>query len=152
MADMQTILVPTDFSSCSEAALTLATSLAKQLGGTVRLLHVFQLPFYVGWEDGPAAMAATSEFLGELKERAKEKLDAAVAECKAAGVEATAEQVEGAPHARVVDLSKDVDLIVMGTHGRTGLPRLVLGSVAERVVRMAECPVITVPDPAGEEG
>ncbi len=145
MADIKTILCPTDFSPSSQAALELARGLAKQLGAKLELVHVFQLPFYVGWEDGPAAMAATSEFMNELKQRSDEKLEAAVSACEAAGIEASGKQLEGAPHARIVELSEDADLIVMGTHGRTGLPRLVLGSVAERVVRMAECPVITVP-------
>jgi len=63
----------------------------------------------------------------------------------AEGIKATAQDIDGVPHLQIAKLSEDADLVVMGTHGRTGLPRLLLGSVAERVVRLAHCPVITVP-------
>ncbi|MGD8861149.1 MAG: universal stress protein [Myxococcales bacterium] len=145
MSAIKSIVCPTDFSPCSEAALSLAKGLAQDLGAKLTLVHVFQLPFYVGWEDGPAAVAATSEFLEEQRQRAAKRLEDMVAACREAGIEAEAKQAEGAPHDQVIELSADADLIVMGTHGRTGLPRLVLGSVAERVVRLSKCPVLTVP-------
>jgi nucleotide-binding universal stress UspA family protein len=61
------------------------------------------------------------------------------------GIKAVAQDVDGVPHLQIAKSSEEADLVVMGTHGRTGLPRLLLGSVAERVVRLAHCPVITVP-------
>jgi len=145
---IKTILCPTDFSACSRAALDFALDLAKKLGAEVHLLHVFQLPYYVGWEDGMTLAAASAEFLEQMRKRGEEQLSEHLAHCKAAGVVAHGEQVDGAPYAKVIELSGKADLVVMGTHGRTGLPRLMLGSVAERVVRLAKCPVITVPAPA----
>jgi nucleotide-binding universal stress UspA family protein len=105
------------------------------------------MPNYVGWEDGPAMVAATQQLLGDLKGRSDQQLAAAIRACHGSGVQATGELVEGVPHARIAELSKQAELIVMGTHGRTGLPRLLLGSVAERVLRTAHCPVLTVPAP-----
>ncbi|MDH5675819.1 MAG: universal stress protein [Myxococcales bacterium] len=145
MQPVKTILCPTDFSPCSDAAIGLAVELAKELGASIHLVHIFQLPFYVGWEDGPATVAATGEFLDELRQRSGEKLEEAAERCRQAGVQVTTEQADGVPHARVLELGDKADMIVMGTHGRTGLPRLVLGSVAERIVRLAKCPVLTVP-------
>jgi nucleotide-binding universal stress UspA family protein len=145
--NIQHILCPIDFSAASRAALALALQLAKRVGADVRLVHVFQLPYYVGWEDGVTMAAASEQFLEQMRKRGEEQLAAQLAVCKAAGVSARAEQVDGAPYLKIVELSATADLVVMGTHGRTGLPRLMLGSVAERVVRLAKCPVITVPDP-----
>jgi len=144
---IKTILVPTDFSASSRGALGFALDLAKRLGAQVQLVHVFQLPYYVGWEDGVAMAAASVEFMEQMRKRGEEQLAVQTGVCKAAGVTARGEQVDGAPYLKIVELSAKVDLVVMGTHGRTGLPRLMLGSVAERVVRMAKCPVITVPEP-----
>jgi universal stress protein A len=143
--NVQRILCPTDFSDCSRAALEVALDLAQRLGAELRLLHVFQLPQYVGFEDGLTMAAASTQLFTELRGKAEQQLRSALELCKRAGVAAVAEQIEGAPHAQIVNLSDGADLIVMGTHGRTGLPRLVLGSVAERVVRLAKCPVLTVP-------
>ena len=143
---IKTILCPTDFSPSSRGALDFALDLAKRLGSELHLVHVFQLPYYVGWEDGVAMAAASVEFLEQMRKRGEEQLAAQLAVCKAAGVAARGEQIDGAPYLKIVELSASSDLVVMGTHGRTGLPRLMLGSVAERVVRLAKCPVITVPE------
>jgi nucleotide-binding universal stress UspA family protein len=145
--NIQTILCPTDFSECSRAAFDFALDLAKRLGARVHLLHVFQLPQYVGFEDGVTMAAASAEFLSRLRKQGEEQLRAFAEECKRAGVDAHAEHVEGIPYTEIVNRSAGADLVVMGTHGRTGLPRLLLGSVAERVVRLAKCPVVTVPEP-----
>ena len=143
--NVKRILCPTDFSECSRAALQLALQLAERLGASIRLVHVFQLPQYVGFEDGLTMTAASAQLFTDLRKRADEQLRAEHELCRVAKVPSTAEHVEGAPHAEIVKLSAEADLVVMGTHGRTGLPRLVLGSVAERVVRLAKCPVLTVP-------
>jgi nucleotide-binding universal stress UspA family protein len=145
--NVKRILCPSDFSDCSRAALEFAIELAQRLGASVRLVHVFQLPQYAGFEDGLTMAAASADIFISLRKKAEEQLNAELERCRAAGVAATAEQVDGAPHAEIVKLSAEVDLVVMGTHGRTGLPRLVLGSTAERVVRLAKSPVLTVPSP-----
>jgi nucleotide-binding universal stress UspA family protein len=142
---IERILCPTDFSDCSRAALGLALELAQRLGASLRLVHVFQLPRYAGFEDGLAMTSASAGLFTDLRARADEQLRAEQERCRKASVTATAEQVEGVPYAEIVKLSSEADLVVMGTHGRTGLPRLVLGSVAERVVRLAKSPVLTVP-------
>jgi universal stress protein A len=148
MTAIKTILCPTDFSPCSEAAVSYAVDLAVRLGASVKLVHVFQVPIYVGWEDGPAALAATTQFLDESRKRATALLDALRAKCAARGVNVSAQQVDGLPHAKIAELSQQADMVIMGTHGRTGVSHLMLGSVAERVVRTARCPVMTVPSRA----
>lgn len=141
------ILCPTDFSDCSQAALDLAIDMAKRFEAEIHLLHVFQYPAYLGWEEGMSMAAASLQLMQELRERVDDQLDELVGRCAKAGVKATAEQVDGTPYAKIVEASTQHDLVVMGSHGRTGLPRLLLGSVAERVVRMAQSPVVSVPAP-----
>ena len=141
------ILCPTDFSECSQAALDLALDMAKRVDADVHLLHVFQYPPYLGWEEGMTMAAASIQLMQELRERVDNQLEELVERCSRAGVRASAEQVDGAPFSKIAEASAKADLVVMGSHGRTGLPRLFLGSVAERVVRLARSPVISVPAP-----
>jgi nucleotide-binding universal stress UspA family protein len=90
-------------------------------------------------------MAAAGPHLGALRKQTSEQLLALATRLSKSGIKVRANEADGLPHAKIAELSKGADLVVMGTHGRTGLPRLLLGSVAERVVRLAQCPVITVP-------
>ena len=145
MQPIKTILCPVDFSDSSEAALDVALALAAKLGGSLELVHVIQPPIYVGWEDSPAGLAATAEMLEVSRDRTKQQLETLASKYGNRGVPLKTTLQEGAPHHEITERSKTVDLIVMGTHGRTGLPHLLLGSVAERVVRTAMCPVMTVP-------
>ncbi|HKU44004.1 MAG TPA: universal stress protein [Polyangiales bacterium] len=145
MNPIKKMLCPTDFSDSSEAALALAVDLAAKLGSTLELVHVVQPPVYVGWEDSPAGLTATAQLLEQTRQRAEQQLQAAVAKLAGRGVEIHTHLYDGSPAQQIAELSKQVDLIVLGTHGRTGLPHLLLGSVAERVVRTASCPVLTVP-------
>jgi len=145
MNPIQNILCPVDFSDSSEAALDVALGLAAKLRGSVELFHVIQAPIYVGWEDSPAGLAATAEMLEVSRDRSKQQLDALAAKFGDRGAALRTTLQEGTPHHEIAERSKTVDLIVMGTHGRTGLPHLLLGSVAERVVRTSVCPVLTVP-------
>ncbi|HKP63228.1 MAG TPA: universal stress protein [Polyangiales bacterium] len=145
MNAIKKILCPTDFSDSSQVASALAVDLAAKLGAAVEFLHVVQPPVYVGWEDSPAGLAATAQLLDQTRERAESQLKAAVEKFNGRGVQIHTQLQDGSPHQQISELSKQVDLIVMGTHGRTGLPHLLLGSVAERVVRTASCPVMTVP-------
>lgn len=145
MEPIKKILCPVDFSDSSEAALDVALGLASKLGSELELLHVIQPPIYVGWEDSPAGLAATAEMLEVSRDRSKQQLDLLAANFQSRGVPIRTTLQEGSPHHEIAERSKAVDLVVMGTHGRTGLPHLLLGSVAERVVRTAVCPVMTVP-------
>ena len=147
MKAIQKILCPTDFSKGSEKAIEFASELAAKFGAEIELLHVFQLPYYGGWDEGAAVMAAAGPQLAALRKQTSEQLNALTDKLAKRSVKAKGTEADGLPHAKIAELSKGADLVVMGTHGRTGLPRLLLGSVAERVVRLAQCPVITVPGP-----
>ena len=139
----RTIVVPTDFSETSHAALDLAGTLAERAGpAEVVLAHARFVPR----ELEAIALRGPSAVFAELERAAKGELDALVAELGDAGVRARAISREGRPDEVIVSIARDesADLIVMGTHGRRGVSHLFLGSVAERVLRLAPCPVATV--------
>lgn len=137
MADRK-IFFPTDFSPASEAAMPLALSLAKDRGATLVIVHV---------EEPPAAYGGGEMFYtvpDVTTENNQKRLEALAP--KDAGVPYELRLVTGSPAATLVRMAEeeDADLIVMGTHGRTGLMRVLMGSVAEAVVRRAKCPVLTL--------
>jgi universal stress protein A len=143
---IRTILVPVDFSPPSDYALTYAKALGDDFGASLHLLHVVEDPLMTGpWPVGVCLGA-----LPRLREEAIEDAESRILECVKSigesGREATGEVLIGSPFQAIVDLAftSEVDLIVMGTHGRTGIPHLVIGSVAERVIRHAACPVLVV--------
>ncbi|MCI0705056.1 MAG: universal stress protein [Planctomycetia bacterium] len=145
MLPIHTILHPTDFSDRSWSALQLACSLARDYHARLVLLHVLPLPV-VAFGEG-VVPADPEEFIRDAQSR----LDGVASQCDRVEVE---KQVESGDPVEVilgVAQERPADLIVMGTHGRTGLRRLIMGSVAEQVVRRASCPVLTVtaPFPAG---
>lgn len=146
MPDIRRILCPVDFSPSSERALDFAVDLAKALGAELDLLHVYQLPVYA-LPDG--AMMAGPEFTTRVTTESQRALTE-LCESRASGVITKTHLIEGIPYREIVRMGEDLGagLIVVGTHGRTGLRHLLLGSVAERVVRSAKVPVITVPIPA----
>jgi len=146
----KTILVATDFSRASEHALEYAQALARSFGGTLHLLHVVPDPVLASaWSD---AYAYDLTALGErLRVEAVQQLVARAQSIR--DVSVTTEAIIGVP-ATLISLTaaeRGVDLIVMGTHGRSGFSHLFLGSVAERVVRTAPCPVLTMREPASEK-
>jgi nucleotide-binding universal stress UspA family protein len=132
------ILFPTDFSVLAKTALEMATSLAKQRGAKLMIVHVEEPPIAYG--GGELYYGVAEPDRQELKKMLSEVLptDPAV------GYEHRL--LIGAPASAIVQLaeSENADMIVMPTHGRTGLMRLLMGSVAEEVVRKAQCPVLTV--------
>ena len=134
------ILCPLDFSELSQSGLGLAADLARQFGATIVLAHVVDARFdYPEWT-AQVAMN-TSEYLAKS---AEEHLKS-VAE-KMGGVETEIFVTQGVPHRVLTDKTKenDIDLVIITTHGRKGLARALLGSVTEKVVRSAGCPVLTV--------
>jgi nucleotide-binding universal stress UspA family protein len=141
MLPLHTLLHPTDFSDRSEFGFGLACSLARDYGARLVVLHVASAPTVVYGEG--IVPPDPEDFLAE----AKESLDQI--EAPAEGVQLERRLEEGDPAAEIVRVAKEIgaDLIVMGTHGRTGLGRLLMGSVAERVLRQAPCPVLTVRTP-----
>jgi len=140
---MEKIMVPVDFSPSGEAALRYASSLARDSGATIILAHVEEPPMAYGAGEFYAG-AADAETSDEVARR----LEAIVPADPA--VPYTHRLLTGEPAHQIVTLAEEehVDLIVMGTHGRTGLMRLLMGSVAESVVRLSPCPVFTLRDPA----
>jgi nucleotide-binding universal stress UspA family protein len=148
MTELRRILVPVDFSACSRAALDYASFLAQRLGATVDVVHVWDAPPYLGPEvllHIPGETRLTlAQFAGA---RAQRDLEHFLASVEHPGV--VKGRVEtGDPCDTILRLAAEgYDLIVMGTHGRSGLAHVLLGSVAEKVVRRAPCPVLTIREP-----
>lgn len=138
----QKILFPVDFSEAGQHALALATSLARDSGATLIIAHV---------EEPPMAYGGGEMYYG-VEEPNHEELRTSLASVMPTdpNVPCIHKLMIGDPAEAIVQLAESdhVDLIVMGTHGRTGLTRLLMGSVAEAVVRRAPCPVLTVKQPA----
>jgi universal stress protein A len=153
MAHITRILVPTDFSAASDAALTLARSIARQFGASINLVHVFEDPFTSGAFVGDGTVTLPLDVRESLEQLAREHLAARHAEHIGTLPLSSTELLTGSTSRRIVEHadSADADLIVMGTHGRGGLSHLLMGSIAEKVVRTAGCPVLTTrerqPDP-----
>ena len=134
------IIVPTDFSDTSDAALEYARVLAARFGASLHLLHVIDDPFVTEGLAAEAYMTEAPTIRTAMLEDARARLRHRARGCT------TTEAIFGRGAVTIVEYAQQVDgdLIVMGTHGRTGLAHLLLGSVAERVVRIAPCPVLTV--------
>lgn len=159
MTTLHKILVPTDFSECSEAACDMASTLARRLGASIELLHVDEPPAWQGFVIPELVVSMPNEAGTSLHEfvqtRARRALEHLVEKLHSAGVARVGQRIEvGQPEAVIVRIAQETgcDLIVIGTHGRKGLERLMMGSVAERVVRQAMCPVLTVRQTASEPG
>jgi nucleotide-binding universal stress UspA family protein len=149
MISLKTILVPTDFSECSEAALRYGRALATSFGCTLHLLHVVQDPYTQPWA-ADAFPAPLGVLLDQWQEQARTRLAESIPEEERARV-VIATQI-GSPFLEILRYASEesVDLIVIGTHGRGPIGHMLLGSVAERVVRRAPCPVLTVRHPQHE--
>ena len=141
MIAFECILVPVDFSEPSNHALRVAVDLAKQYGGALRMLHVFDVPpAYAGMDMTPM------DLMTPMFDAARRQLDAAVDGVRAEVPDASAVLGQGSPWREILaEVEKSgADLVVMGTHGRRGLDRALLGSVTEKVVRLSPVPVLTV--------
>ena len=145
--NVKSILVPVDYSHSGDAAMAYAVSLAKEYNAEMHLVHVYEQTFtYV---DGGFAGAPLPAVPPADLEAEKEKLTAITPD---EGVNFRREFIVGNPADELVNYAKEkgIDLVVMGTHGRTGLNRLLMGSIAEGVVRRSPCPVLTIKQPAKE--
>jgi nucleotide-binding universal stress UspA family protein len=138
------ILHPSDFSKASRPAFAKALELAKQ--NRAQLIVAYAMPSIVPVADGYMSPAVYEEIAVSNRRYGAKHLTALVTKAKRAGVRAKALLLDGPPAERIVRAARGqrADLIVMGTHGHTGFTRLVLGSVAGRVVSHARCPVLTV--------
>jgi nucleotide-binding universal stress UspA family protein len=143
-ADWKRICCPIDFSDASRAAMEVAADLARRAGATLTLLHAYPVPGYT-FPDG--SVVASPRMLQELADQSERHLGDWKGQAEKMGAPSVnAETVVGEPAAEIVAFAKEraVDLLVLGTHGRTGIEHALMGSVAERVVRRARCPVLTV--------
>ena len=151
MIELRRILVPTDFSEYSQSALRYAAALAEKFGAQICLLHVIQdlavfIPDMI--TVAPPILPAPEQMTSAVRD-AFERL---VNENRLEQLVSEREVREGNPFAEIVRFAREgkFDLIVMGSHGHTGLAHVLLGSVVEKVVRKAPCPVLTVRDPRHE--
>jgi nucleotide-binding universal stress UspA family protein len=141
-----TILVAVDFSPHADRALKYAAMLAQRLSARLELVHVVEDPFITGAWNPEAYVPDAGELLEGLIANAERRLATLGQSAAALGVAAKTAVLSGRPAQAIVEHAEagGFDLIVMGTHGRTGLSHVMMGSVAERVVRRAPCPVLTV--------
>jgi len=149
---IRSILLPTDFSACGNYALSYAASLARTFGASIICVHVIEpmVPTvgYSGMTE-PLPLADISDQLEDSAERELPKL-AECEECAGLAVEELIVHGEAASEIVRVAQDRQVDLIVVSSHGRTGLGRMLFGSTAEAVVRHAPCPVLVVKPPPEE--
>ncbi|HTT69784.1 MAG TPA: universal stress protein [Anaeromyxobacteraceae bacterium] len=138
------VLCPIDFSEPARAALTAAVEIARQFDAELVLFHAYQLPGYTLPE---GSVVASPKMLQELAVQAENHLVEWKRLAESLGApRVKAEKGIGEPALEIVDLAREqgFDLVVVGTHGRTGLRHALLGSVAERVVRRVGCPVLSI--------
>lgn len=145
MSRIRRILAPTDFSPASTRAQASAIELARANRAELIVAHV-QAPLAPLMGDGYVPPATYAELEDAARRAGKRRLDAALGRAVAAGVKATGLMLAGVPADQIVRAAKKsgADVIVMGTHGRSGLSRILLGSVAQRVLTQAPCAVMTV--------
>ncbi len=145
MFHIKKIMVPTDLTSHSTYVMRYAAKLAEQFGAEIHLVHVVEPVPVVYYE---AAMF-TEESAAKLVETARKLMHKMPESPWSTGTKVVHEVMEGAPITQIVNYAKEhgIDLIVAGTHGRTGVGHLLLGSLAEKIVRMAPCPVLTIRKP-----
>ncbi|MCL2447797.1 MAG: universal stress protein [Polyangiaceae bacterium] len=143
MADLKRILVPTDFTETSDRALDWAIAMAARLGASVTVMHAYEFPV-IGFPDG--AIMATPEIVSRIGEASRAALDATLEKRQGSEVLIDGLMREGVAWDVINSVADeiDADFIVIGTHGRRGLTRALLGSVAENVIRTAHRPVITI--------
>jgi nucleotide-binding universal stress UspA family protein len=148
------ILAPVDFSPASPLSLSYAAELARGFGGTVHVIHAWEAPVYLR----PDLTVWSGEVSATLGDQIRHAAEQAMREFLTkmaldANPAFTSEIIQGTPYKTILTAAEQgkFDILVMGTHGRTGLSHALLGSVAEKVVRHAPCPVLTVRAPAADQ-
>jgi len=144
---IQHILVAHDFGEAAQAALAYATDLAEKLKARITIVHAYEIPVY-GFPEG---LALTAETVGRIEAVTGEAMEGVVRRARRPGVDIEGVLRQGPAWNEIVAAAAELkaDLVVVGTHGRRGLAHALLGSVAEKVVRSAPCPVLTVREPKG---
>ncbi|HEY4485645.1 MAG TPA: universal stress protein [Nitrospiria bacterium] len=146
MITLHRILTATDFSDYSKEALGYAVHMARSFGAELYLLHVFEAPFFSHSGVSPNVRPEVHQWILELKKEEGKRLESLAEEVRHQGAKVHPIFKEGTPFLEILKTAGEIpaDLIVLGTHGRTGLSHVLMGSVAERVVRKSSCPVFTV--------
>jgi nucleotide-binding universal stress UspA family protein len=141
---LQKILLPTDFSSYSAAATPYASELAMKFDAELHLLHTLEL--HPASMPGYAEILTIPQYFSEYRAAAEKNLASVLDPKWSVGRRVVQAVIEGSPKVEIVQYARkqNIDLIVLATHGRSGLAHLIMGSVAETVVRTAPCPVLTV--------
>ena len=141
------ILCPLDFSACSDYALRYALGMANEFGAELKLLHVVELPFLPSYSLG--GVPDLSAPMEAIEQGARQRMEQLVEQCRAEHEDVDATVRTGTPFLEIVSYAEEIgaDLIVAGSHGRSGLRHMLIGSVAEKLVRKAPCPVLTVKNP-----
>lgn len=151
MITLERILFPTDFSECGRAAEKYAQALSERFGAELHILHVLA-DVAMMMPEPASALSLPQNYLVEMKREAEQALGKILPERGSGGMKTIRATRMGNPLVGIIEYAdeKNIDLIVLGTHGRGGLAHMLLGSVAEKVVRKAHCPVLTV-RPAGHQ-
>ncbi len=141
---IKTILFPTDFSQGARAAMEYAVSMAKDCQAKLILLYVIQDISIAEWYI-PSSLSA-ADLVEDMQKSAAKEMDKWQAEAKQQLKDVEALVLRGVPFVEIIKTAKDkkADMIVIGTHGRTGIDHMLFGSTAEKVVRKSHCPVLTV--------
>jgi nucleotide-binding universal stress UspA family protein len=151
MLSLRQILVPVDFTETSDRALDYAVEVARKFDASITVLHAYQIPVY-GFPEG--AYITSADVASQLSTAAQGRLDAMVESQKLAGVPMVSLLRDGVAWEEINTVAQEnkADLIIIGTHGRRGLARALLGSVAENVIRTAKIPVLVIHGPRDEHG
>jgi nucleotide-binding universal stress UspA family protein len=154
MIALKRVLVPTDFSEASTIALLYGKAFAQNFQASLHILHVIEERTLAYGEliSGSVPPLDLPAILDQIEKGARDRLSQVLTEAEREQFQAELVTVVGSPFLEIVRYAKaqDIDLIVMGTHGRGPIAHLLMGSVAERVVRKAPCPVLTVRHPEHE--
>ncbi len=145
MLTLKTVLVPTDFSDASESALRYGKAMAEAFGASLHVVHVMEDLLAHAWA-AEVYVASMPQLRDEIEKESRQRLGALLTDGERTELRAETALLAGNPFLEIIRYAKahDVDLIVMGTHGRGPIAHMLLGSVAEKVVRKSPCPVLTV--------
>ena len=145
MLALKTVLVPTDFSDASESALRYGKAMAEAFGASLHVVHVMEDLLAHAWA-AEVYVSSMPQLRDEIEKESRQRLETLLGEGDRKKFRAEVALLAGNPFLEIIRYAKahDVDLIVMGTHGRGPIAHMLLGSVAEKVVRKSPCPVLTV--------
>jgi len=145
MLTLKTVLVPTDFSDASESALRYGKAMAEAFGASLHVVHVMEDLLAHAWA-AEVYVSSMPQLRDEIEKESRQRLATLLTDADRKTFRVETALLAGNPFLEIIRYAKahDVDLIVMGTHGRGPIAHMLLGSVAEKVVRKSPCPVLTV--------